>query len=130
MDGAGYLPSLDELTQRRYLGEHWAAFVNLRGTEAQRRYLNFVNLSPKSLKRLRGVDGLGGKGSRVAVCVTLLPNHARRIQELPRGNRSAIVNKTLCRGWLWPVLWKFAEELYEQNCELRERVRELEAVEE
>jgi hypothetical protein len=129
MDGVGYLPSLLELDRRRYLGEDWAAFVNLKGSEAQRRYLNFVNLSAKSMKRLRGVEGMGGKGARRAVTFTLLPNHAKRIQEFPRGDRSAIVNTTLCRGWLWPVLWRFTETLHNQNCELRAQIRELERVE-
>jgi len=116
-----YVPKVVE--SGRYLGEAWAAFVNEEGTNAQRQYLNFVNMSPKVMKRIRT------HGSRRAVTVTLLPPHAERISEFPRGDKSAIVNKTLCRGWLWPVLWKFTEALHAEAWALRRKVEKLEAVE-
>jgi len=111
-----YVPRVVE--SGRYLGESWAAFVNENGTEAQRRYLNFVNMSPKVMR------GLRTEGARRAVTVTLLAPHAERIMEFPRGDKSALVNKTLCRGWLWPVLWKFTESLHEEVLQLREQVEE------
>ena len=116
-----YVPG--EGDKGRYLGEHWASFVNENGTEAQRRYLNFVNMSPKVMR------GLRTQGARRAVTVTLLAPHAERIMEFPRGSKSAIVNTTLCRGWLWPILWNFAESLHEENCQLRVKLEKLEAVE-
>ena len=116
-----YVPKVVE--SGRYLGESWAAFVNENGTEAQRRYLNFVNMSPKVMR------GLRTQGARRAVTVTLLAPHAERIMESPRGDKSAIVNKTLCRGWLWPVLWQFTEALHAEAWALRRKVEKLEGVE-
>jgi len=104
--------------REKYFNEKWAEYVMTEGTEAQRRYMPFVNMAPRVLKN-------AAKG-RTAVCVTLVNAHASRISEFPRGHKSAIVNRSIVRGWLWPVLMEFSRTLHEENEELKRRVLELE----
>jgi len=101
-----------------YFHEDWSEYIHREGTEAEMRYLAFVNLSPRTFKRVAQ--------GRTAVTVTLAEAHARRLAEYPRGQKSALVNRLIVRGWLWPRLWKFAKSLAEENKNLRSHIMALE----
>jgi len=82
---------------------------------AQRKYLERGNRTARNEKRSRRTE----KGGMTAFTATLRHDTTVRLNQVPKGLKSANLEVLISRGWLWGSMWGFIHDLYEE-LELKE----------
>ena len=77
---------------------------------SQKRNLDCGNRSARVEKQVRR----GERGGMRAFTATLREDTARRLNEVPRGLKSANLEVLINRGWLWGQMWEFIYDLSEE----------------
>jgi hypothetical protein len=82
--------------------------VNL--SVAQKSYLARANRTARVEKQVRR----GEKGGMTAFTATLRHDTSVRLNQVPKGLKSANLEVLISRGWLWGSMWSYIHDLYEE----------------
>ena len=107
-----------ELERRHNRKRHTFEEFQQRLSRAQKTYLGIGNRSAKLERAVRR----GEKGGMTAFTATLRHDTTVRLNQVPKGLKSANLEVLISRGWLWGQMWEY---IYDLSEELRIKTQQI-----